>query len=406
MTEQRLKIERLGFRGEGVAEGPIYVAGTLPGETILADIDGERGILKAVEIASPQRAAPFCKHYGQCGGCQLQHWDEAAYRQWKADQVVQAFKRCGVEIATPPLIDAHGEGRRRVSLHVRKSGSLVTAGFMAARSHRLHDIDTCPILVPALANAMEAARAIGAVLGDCDVALTATDGGLDCGVRAERQVVAQEHAKLARLAGELAVSRFTVNGETIVTRAQPVLTIGKARVPVPPASFLQATRQGEEALARLVLEGLGKARSVADLFCGIGPFALRIAERLKVQAFDSDKPAIAALQVAVRATQGLKPLTSEVRDLMKAPLVSGELKDFDTVVFDPPRAGAEAQARQLAKSEVKTAIAVSCDPVTLARDAAILVEGGFVLKAITAVDQFKWSSHVETVAVFQRSPLR
>jgi 23S rRNA (uracil1939-C5)-methyltransferase len=406
MTEQLLKIERLGFRGEGVAEGPIYVAGTLPGETILADVDGERGILKAVEIASPERAAPFCEHYGQCGGCQLQHWNEAAYRQWKADQVVQAFKRCGVEIATPPLIDAHGEGRRRVSLHVRKADGVVTAGFMAARSHRLHDLDSCPILVPALADAMDMARAIGAVLGDCDVALTAADTGLDCSVRAERKVVVEEHARLARLAGELAVSRFTVNGETIVTKTQPAIAIGKARVPVPHASFLQATRQGEEALARLVLEGLGKASSVADLFCGIGPFALRIAERVKVEAFDSDKPAIAALQAAVRTTQGLKPLTSAVRDLMKAPLVSGELRDFDSVVFDPPRAGAEAQAKQLAKSPVKTAIAVSCDPATMARDAAILLGGGFKLAAITAVDQFKWSSHVETVAVFQRSPLR
>lgn len=402
MNERRLTITRMGFRGEGVTEGPIYVAGTLPGEIVLADVEGDRGALKAIESASPQRITPFCKHFGTCGGCQLQHWDEAAYRHWKADQVVQAFARRGIEIATPELIDAHGEGRRRVSLHARKTDGVVTAGFMEARSHRLHDLDACPILVQALSSAPDLARAIGAVLGDCDVALTSTDAGLDCGVRAERKIVTQEHAKLARLAEQLAVSRFTVNGETIVTKIQPVMVIGKARVPLPPASFLQATAKGEAVLAGLVLDGLGKARSVADLFCGVGPFTLRIAERVKVQAFDNDKPAITALQAAVRKAEGLKPVTVAVRDLMKEPLVSGELKDLDTVVFDPPRAGAEAQAKQLAKSAVKMAIAVSCDPATLARDAEILIGGGFKLKAITAVDQFKWSSHVETVAVFAR----
>lgn len=406
MTEQRLTIARMGWRGEGVAEGPVYVAGTLPGEVVMADVEGERGILRAIETPSPDRIAPFCKHYGRCGGCQLQHWNEEAYRGWKAGQVVQAFARQGIAIAPPELIDAHGAGRRRVSLHVRKKGGVVTAGFMTARSHELHDLDSCPIVVPALATVPDMARAIGAVLGDCDVALTATDAGIDCGVKAERQVVEQEYAKLARLAGQLAVARFTVNGETIVTKVQPSVTMGKAHVPIPPASFLQATAKGEEVLAELVLAGLGKAKSVADLFCGVGPFALRIARHARVQAFDSDRLAITALQSAARTTQGLKPVTAETRDLMREPLVSGELKDFDTVVFDPPRAGAEAQSKQLSKSQVKTVIAVSCDPATLARDAGILIGGGFKLNTVIAVDQFKWSSHVETVAVFQRSPLR
>jgi len=406
MTEQRLTITRMGWRGEGVAEGPVFVAGTLPGEVVTAEVDGERGLLKAIDTPSPERVAAFCKHYGRCGGCQLQHWNEDAYRAWKADQVMLAFAKRGIAIARPELIDAHGAGRRRVSLHVRKKDGVVTAGFMTARSHALHDLDSCPIVVPALATAPDMARAIGAVVGDCDVALTATDAGLDCGVKAERKVVEQEHAKLARLAGQLAVARFAVNGETIVTKVQPSVAMGKANVPIPPASFLQATAKGEEALAELVLAGLGKAKSVADLFCGVGPLALRIAGRAKVQAFDSDRLAIAALQSAARTTQGLKPVTTEARDLMREPLVSGELKDFDTVVFDPPRAGAEAQAKQLAKSQVKTVIAVSCDPATLARDAEILIGGGFRLNTVTAVDQFKWSSHVETVAVFQRSPLR
>ena len=193
-----------------------------------------------------------------------------------------------------------------------------------------------------------------------------------------------------------------MNAEVIATRHPPVVVLGKAAVVVPPGSFLQATAAGETALAALVMESLGRAKSVADLFCGCGPFALRMAERVKVEAFDSDRAAIAALSTAVKNTPGLKPVTATVRDLFREPVVANELKDFDTVVFDPPRAGAEAQAKQLAKSKVKTVIAVSCDPQTLARDAEILVGGGYALDRITAVDQFKWSSHVETVAVFRK----
>ena len=166
---------------------------------------------------------------------------------------------------------------------------------------------------------------------------------------------------------------------------------------LPPGSFLQATMLGEETLARLVIEGVGKARSVADLFCGVGPFAFRLGERAKVEAFDNDRAAIAALNAAAKATSGLKPVTAAVRDLFREPLVPNEMKGFDAVVFDPPRSGAEAQAKQLARSDVKTVMAVSCDVGTFARDAAILVAGGYALKRVTAVDQFKWSSHVEIV---------
>ena len=171
---------------------------------------------------------------------------------------------------------------------------------------------------------------------------------------------------------------------------------------LPAGSFLQATKQGEETLSALVLAALGKSKSVADLFCGIGPFALRIANHAKVLAVDTDKPAIAALSQAVRLTRGIKPLKTEVRDLMREPVVVSELKEFDAVVFDPPRAGAEAQAKQLAKSAVKTVVAVSCDPASFARDAEILINGGYKLKSLTAVDQFKYTSHVETVGVFSR----
>ena len=188
----------------------------------------------------------------------------------------------------------------------------------------------------------------------------------------------------------------------IATAVPPRLEIGKASVALPPGGFLQATALGEETLAQLVIEALGKSKSVADLFCGIGPFAFRNAERARVEAYDNDRAAVAALNAAAKVTSGLKPITAAARDLFREPLVPNEMKDLDAVVFDPPRAGAEAQAKQLARSKVKTVVAVSCDAATFARDAEILVTGGYALRKVTAVDQFKWSSHVEIVAQFTR----
>lgn len=399
----------MGRRAEGAASldgHAVYVPLALPGETIVADVEGERARIVAIERASPDRIPPFCKHFGNCGGCQLQHWQEAPYCQWKRGLVVQALRNRGIAADAGDLIDAHGGGRRRVSLHVRRRDGIVTAGFMAARSHDLLDIDHCPILVPALARASAIARGLGEKLGDCDVALTATDGGIDAAVKAERKIVEQEMAKLAGLANTLDVARLAVNGEVIVTRQTPRVAMGRASVVLPVNSFLQATAEGEQHLADLVMKSVGKTKLLADLFCGCGPFTLRLAEIARVAAFDNDKPAIAALAQAARSTPGLKPVEATPRDLFREPLVANELKEFDTVVFDPPRAGAEAQARQLAKSNVKTVVSVSCDAASFARDAEILIAGGYALKSITPVDQFKWTSHVETVALLQRSPLR
>ena len=390
----QVAIEHLNWRGEGVGEGQIF-RNVLAGETI----DTATG---RIIQASAERIEPFCKYYEKCGGCQLQHWQQVPYQDWKKNLIVTALKKRGLEFPVAEILDAHGAGRRRVSLHVRREEGTVVAGFMAARSHDLIDIGQCPILVPALQNSTDIARKLGSRLGDCDVSLTAADNGLDVSIKAERKIADEQMPKLAGLVAELNLARLTINGNMVATRVMPVVSIGKALVQVPSGSFLQATKAGEESLASLVMNALDKVKSVADLFCGVGPFALRIAEKAKVTAIDSDKPAIASLSQAVRLTTGIKPLKAEVRDLMREPLVANELKDFDAVVFDPPRAGAEAQARQLAKSNVKTVVAVSCDPASFARDAEILIAGGYKLKSLTAVDQFKWTSHVEIVGVFTR----
>ncbi len=397
----RLKLTEMGHHGEAIGEvegRPVYVLYALPGEVVEADISGSHALLREIVTSSPERIEPFCPHFTRCGGCQIQQWQSEAYRLWKRGLVATALKNQGIAVEVEPLIDAQGEGRRRATLHVKRTTEGVIAGFNAARSHGIHPLDHCPILVPALAAAPEIARRIGALIGDCDVAFTASETGLDVDVTTRRKPT----PALAALVETEKLARLSVNREPLVTRIVPEVSAGTASVRLPAGSFLQATRAGEATLAMLVIENLGKAKHVADLFCGVGVFALRLAGRTRVFAADSDRSAIAALTEAIRKASGLKPVEAKARDLFREPLVARELKDFDAVIFDPPRAGAEAQARQLAKSTVKTVIAVSCDPASFARDARLLIEGGYRLTRVTPIDQFAFTAHVEMVALFRR----
>jgi 23S rRNA (uracil1939-C5)-methyltransferase len=412
MTE-RLVIERLAHRGDGVAEtpaGPLYVPYTLPGETV--DVEAvpghpDRRHLLHVETASPDRIAPICQHFGVCGGCAIQHWTPAHYRDWKRDIVVAALQHTGIEAAVDELIDAHGEGRRRATFHARRGDrDVVEIGFAALRAHHIIAIDRCPVLAPSLDGAIQAAWAVGEALGPqrkpLDIQTTASDAGIDMDVRGSGPLNPARMSRLADIAAKHRLARLTRHGELVAQRSTPTVMMGRARVALPPGAFLQATALGEMTLARLVDTQIGPAKLVADLFCGLGPFALRLAERARVRAFDADAPAIAALKHAADNTSGLKPVETEARDLFRRPLVGDEFKRLDAVVFDPPRQGAEAQARELAKSAVPVIVAVSCNPATFARDARILCDGGYRLTAVTPVDQFRHSAHVEIVARFTR----
>jgi 23S rRNA (uracil1939-C5)-methyltransferase len=412
VTEQ-LKIVRLGHRGDGVAEtenGAVYVPYALPGEIVTVDVvrgHPDRRHLLHVEKASHERNVPICKHFGACGGCALQHWSLAEYHLWKRSLVLEALAQANVVAPVGDLIDAHGAGRRRIVLHARRGvHDVLEVGFTAPRAHHIVAIDTCPVLVPGLAGALPAAWAIAETLRPTgkplDIQATATDSGLDVDVRGSGAISAQGHTALARVAEMHKVARLTRHGELVVQRTAPLLRVGRAQVPLPPAAFLQATTEGEETLARLALGYLGKVKNVADLFCGIGTFALRLAESARVSAADSDAEAIKALQRAAATTSGLKPIEAETRDLFRRPFVASELKRFDGLVFDPPRQGAEAQAREIAKSKVPVVVAVSCDAATFARDAKILIEGGYKLESVTPVDQFRYSHHVEIVAKFAK----
>ena len=411
---ERLTISKVGPFGDGICDTPagaIYVAYALPGETVeVRQWQGhpDRRHLIAVETASPDRIAPICPHFGICGGCALQHWAPEAYRQWKRALVVDALARVGLRAATDDLIDAHGEGRRRAVFHARRGArDLLEVGFAARRSHQVVAIDRCPVLAPSLAGAIPAAWAIAEQISDMrkplDIQITATEAGLDVDVRGSGPLSAMQVGRLAGVAQRHGLARLTRHGEIVAQRASPTVRMGRANVALPPGAFLQATSAGDIALAQLVETHCAGAVLAADLFCGVGPFALRLAEHARVRAVDGDAAAIAALQQAGRSTQGLKPIEAQVRDLFRQPLRPDELKAFDAVVFDPPRQGAEAQARALATSAVAKIVAVSCNPVSFARDARILVDGGYRLARVTPVDQFLYSAHVEVVALLSRS---
>ncbi|MGB8402343.1 class I SAM-dependent RNA methyltransferase [Bradyrhizobium sp.] len=410
---ERLTIDHVGHFGDGVAlagGGSVYVPYALGGETVeVAPVPGhpDRRRLLRVEQASPERVTPFCPHFGICGGCAIQHWETERYRAWKRDLVVGMLAQAKLACEVHPLIDAHGRGRRRITLHARRgTHEVLKVGFSAANSHDIIPVDRCPILDPGLAGALDAAWAIAEPLiptgKPLDIQITATDSGLDVDVRGSGPLSARTIATLSRVAEAHHLARLTRHGELVLMRVPPTITVGTAQVILPPGSFLQPTVAGEETLAKLVSGHCQRARNIADLFCGVGPFALRLAATSRISAFDGDAGAVAALQKAATSTPGLKPVKVETRDLFRRPLMPQELRDYDTAVFDPPRQGAQAQATQLAASKIPTVIAVSCNVTTFVRDARILIDGGYEIKGVTPVDQFRHTPHVELVARFVR----
>ncbi|GIQ74937.1 class I SAM-dependent RNA methyltransferase [Bradyrhizobium sp. RD5-C2] len=409
-----LTIDHVGHRGDGVAiDGAqsVFVPTTLAGETVeVDDVPGnhpDRRRLVRVTQESPERIAPFCPHFGVCGGCAIQHWSDAPYHAWKRNIVIETLAQAKVAADVAPLLDAHGAGRRRITLHGRMgTHEVLKVGFAAAGSHDIIPVDRCPILDPALDGALEAAWATAEPLisigKPLDIQVTATLNGLDIDVRGSGALPTSLITTLSRVAEKHRLARLTRHGELVLQRGSPEVAIGKVKVVLPPGSFLQATAKGEETLAALVREHCGRAKHIADLFCGVGPFALRLAEKARVTAFDSDAGAVAALQKAAQLTPGLKPLKAEARDLFRRPLMPQELRDYDAVVFDPPRQGAQALVTQLAASKVPVVVAVSCNAATFARDAKILIDGGYKISAVTPVDQFRHTPHVELVARFAR----
>ncbi len=417
--EIELTVETVGARGDGIAPGPagpVYLPFTAPGDRVCARLGPKRGEGRAGEVtrllqAGPDRVEPACPHFGTCGGCALQHLAPGFYRDWKRQLVAGALARRGLqEVAVETLIETPPGTRRRADFGLlRRRDGRVVIGYHERASNRLVDLAACPVLDPALVRLLDPLRDLLADLlrpGERGAALaTATDGGVDLllEIPLEPDLAARE--RLAEFADAADLARLTLRLEDFddpVARRRPAtVAFGKAAVESPPGGFLQASPPAEAALTAAALTALTGAARVADLFAGAGTFALPLAETAAVHAVDSDAGLIGALKVAAAAAE-LHRVTTEVRDLYRRPLQASELKAYDAVLFDPPRAGARDQAEQLAASSVPVVVGISCNPASFARDARLLVDGGYRLARVQPVDEFLWSPHVELIGVFQR----
>ncbi|WP_011580080.1 MULTISPECIES: class I SAM-dependent RNA methyltransferase [Chelativorans] len=406
---ERLTIVELGAQGDGIAHtpaGPVYVPFALPGEEVTARVEKQRATLLSVEKPSPLRVEPASPYFGICGGCSVQHLAPLAYAEWKRDKVVRALRSRGLEAEVAPLVLCPPASRRRVTLTARSAGGRTLLGFNAAQSHQIVEIEECAIAVPQIVAALPDLRLLVGLIAagskPFHITVTATRTGLDIAAEESGRLGEQKRQKALQFALAKGFARLSVGGEVLVEREKPVVMFGDVPVAIPPGGFLQATEQAEEAMAGLVTAHFKGAKHVADLFAGSGTFALRLARQARVHAVESEGAALAALEDAAKGASGLKPVSVERRDLFNRPILAKELAQYDGLVFDPPRVGAEAQCRQLARSTVNRVAAVSCNPGTLARDLSILVEGGYRIAKVTPIDQFLWSPHVEVVALLER----
>lgn len=414
MAEIDIDIYALGAQADGLAdvEGEtLYVPYVLPGERVrVATEGGGRASLLKIVTPSPERVSPACRHFTRCGGCSIQQLAPAGYAVWKREQVEVALRARGIETVVSPLLLAAPRSRRRATFAATRTKKGVTVGYYERGSHEIVAISECPLVVPEIEQFV--ARLGELVLPGlsrrtrASVLVTSTLNGLDVAVTGGKPLDGPLRAELGQRAQAADVARLSWDDEILAERRLPEIDLSGLRVGLPVKGFLQPTAEGETALVRLVREGVGRARHVVDLFAGCGTFSAALAGGASVHAVEGEKKALAALERAVHRQGpdlGLKPVTIETRDLARRPLLADELKKFDAIVIDPPRAGAFAQAEEIARSDVPLVVSVSCNPATFARDARALLDGGYRLEGVTPIDQFLWSAHVELVGIFRRA---
>lgn len=408
-------VDRLGAAGDGIADHDrqrLFIPDALPGERLLVRLGAVRGEGRGATVVrrlcdAETRIEAACRHFGRCGGCVLQHLSLTVYADWKRALVVEALARRGV--ADVPVADTlvvpPGDRRRAVFSAVGRKGGAVL-GFAEAQSHAIVDLAECPVVVPPLFRLTAPLRAAFTTMlgpgqrGQAIATVTAT--GIDLVLEFDRSLDLAARERLAAFAGETDLARLSwrrPGGSAETLAARRAVHVGFDGVPAvfPPGAFVQASLAGEAALIAEVLAGIGDAKTVLDLYAGIGTFSLPIARKAKVTAMEGDPEAVKALAASSRGA-----ISVEQRDLARNPPDEKMLGRFDAVVFDPPRSGARTVAENLARSSVATAVAVSCNPQTFARDARTLIDGGFRLERVRPIDQFLWSPHVELVALFRR----
>ena len=348
-----------------------------------------------------------CRHFGTCGGCALQDLTPEDYRVLKRKLVCDALAREALGgVMVEELVQVPLHSRRRAVFKLAKSGGTVELGFHAARSHDIVDMRECQVLTPGLFGLVSDLRtALAPILHDgekADLHATETATGLDLAFRLPRKLTPALTAQIAGAFAARNVARIIFNDQIVLEQQKPQLRLGPALVNLPPQAFLQATAAGEAALQARVLALTEGAKNIADLFAGLGTFTLPLAVHARIHAVEQNGAALEALASAARGTQGLKPVTTEKRDLFKSPMSPLELATFDAVVLDPPRAGALAQVKALAASKIGSIAYVSCDATSFARDARVLADAGFVPGPVAPIDQFLFSMHIELVAGFTR----
>lgn len=402
---QHYTITRLGHQGDGIADGPIYAPRTLPGEVVSGTLVGQMLADIRVETPSDQRVKAPCRHYKACGGCQLQHAADDFVADWKIAVVRNALAAQGLDAPMRPIHTSPERSRRRATIAVRRTKKGTLAGFHGRASDTITEIPDCHLLHPDLITAIPVAEALallgGSRKGVLAVTLTLSQAGLDVSVKGGKPLDGPLELALAQATEAHGLARLTWDEEIIAMQHPPVQHFGTAQVIPPPGAFLQTTKDGEQALTQAVLDIVRDAKQVVDLFAGSGTFSLPLAQTAEVHAVEGEAAMTQALDQGWRKAQGLKKITTEARDLFRRPLMPDELKRFDAVVLDPPRAGAEAQVAELANAKRPIIAYVSCNPVSFARDAKCLVNAGYTLEWVQVVDQFRWSSHTELVAGFK-----
>jgi 23S rRNA (uracil1939-C5)-methyltransferase len=405
-------IDSLGAKGDGIAHHDgkaMFVPYALEGERVRVTPRGERAELEEVVVSSADRVDAICPLFERCGGCSMQHLASEPYQAWKSNLVKEALASRGFDVPLQPMITTKPGSRRRAVLTARLIGRRLLFGYHEAKSNRIVDVNDCPVLVPELSKLLPKLAEVLPLFmtkkGEAKVTLLSTNSGIDVSLANVKDLNGgQTYLKAVQVAEDLDLARLSSNGEVLLERRPPQLTMGRAHVSPPPGAFTQADAKAEAAMVEWVLNAVGdKAKRVIDLFCGSGTFALRLAEKAPVWALEGEEAALKALERGWRFGSNLKGIKIERRDLFRRPVLALEMKKFDALVFDPPRAGAKAQAEEIAKSNIPCVVAVSCNPGTLARDLRILVDGGYEIESVTPVDQFLFSAHVECVAVLRKS---
>lgn len=404
MIEEHFTITRLGHRGDGIATSDagdqILAPLTLPSEVITGAVDQGRIEAPKIITPSPDRVRPICAHYKSCGGCSLQHASDTFVRAWKADQIATALAAHGIQAHPRPTVTSPPKSRRRASLAARRTKSGALVGFHARKSDVIVPITECHLLpdamvatLPILAEITRMGASRNAILS---FSLTQSDNGLDLHVTGGKPLNHELRAALPRFRDHFL--RLSWGDELVFMETPPYHQMGRARVTPPAGAFLQATKPGEAALLAAAREAVGDAARVIDLFSGCGTFSFPLGQTAHLHAVEGQAEMITALTQAARFAEGIKPITAETRDLFRRPVLADELAKFDAILIDPPRAGAEAQMREIAKSDVPIIASLSCNPQSFARDTKILIDAGYRLDWVQPIDQFRWSPHVELAA--------